>query len=208
MNNCFVYTHYRKGTKIPFYVGKGSGERHKSKCRRNKHWQYIVKKDNGFDSVISVNNMSHELAYLCESELIDKLKKQGYKLTNMTDGGEGQTGHSVNLGRITTLETKLLLRNANLGKKQSQETIDKRMATFVKIGYVPKPFDAKGVKNCNYKGGYITPNGVFETLEECAIGNNCTTKKVRINLYGNKCVKKGVVYTYPPKDGWTLKNRK
>lgn len=59
-----------------------------------------------------------------EVELIAKHRLAGMRLLNCTAGGGGQ------LGRVVSEETKEKLRRHNLGKKQSQETIDKRMKTF------------------------------------------------------------------------------
>ena len=79
--------------------------------------------------------LMNELAYLSEIELIDKFKKMGFQLTNMTNGGEGHLGLKVRLGDKLSDETKDKLRKANLGKKQSQDVIEKRKKTLKEIGY-------------------------------------------------------------------------
>ena len=100
-----------------------------------KYWHNVVNKDGGFISKRVVENVNDELAYLAEIELIDKFKRLGFKLVNMTEGGEGHKGLKVRLGIAVSEETKEKLRQANLGKKQSPETIKKRMETFKKINY-------------------------------------------------------------------------
>lgn len=206
MTSSYVYVHYRLGTEIPFYVGKGSSKcRHRSRQSRNRYWHFIVKKDGGFIAKKVVENVDDDMAYLAEVELIDKFKRLNYKLVNMTEGGEGHLGLKVRLGATLSDETKEKLRQANLGKKQSLETIQKRKETIKRIGFKPTPKLGFGPDNYQFKGGYITPNGVFDTLDQCALANDCTVKKVRINLYGNKCKVQGKMYFYPPKEGWSLK---
>jgi len=204
MNNSYVYVHYKKGTNVPFYVGKGSSKyRYNSSTSRNRYWHFVVKK-HGFDAIKIVDGIDDELAYLSEIELIDKFKKMGFQLTNMTNGGEGHLGLKVRLGDKLSDETKDKLRKANLGKKQSQDVIEKRKKTLKEIGFKPTTKHFLGEKNTNYKGQYVTPNGMFNSLSECAKGNNCTEKKVRINLYGNNCKVNGKIYQYPAKEGWSI----
>jgi hypothetical protein len=204
MNTAYVYVHTRITTGVPFYVGKGTKKRIDGKNKRNKHWHNIVKKDGGFNSYKLAENIDDELAYLVEVEAIEKFKFCGYRLANRTNGGEGQLGTHTNLGIKRTEKQKNHLRQINLGKKQSIETIEKRKETIKKIGYKPKKGNTKGEKNINFKGFYTTPNGVFASIADCANANNCSEKKVRMNLYGNNCVVKGKLYSYPPKDGWFL----
>lgn len=64
---------------------------------------------------------SWEAACKSEIETIKELKALGYKLVNMTDGGEG-----VTKGNKRSPETVEKLRLAPLGKKQSEETKRKR----------------------------------------------------------------------------------
>lgn len=199
----YVYVHFRLSNGSPFYVGKGSSKyRHKSRCSRNAYWHNVVNKEGGFKAEKIIDGIDDDLAYLCEIEAIELFKRRGFKLVNMTDGGEGHLGLKARLGVVVDWQTKEKLRQINLGHKQSQETIAKRIATFKKIGYKPKT--RKGKENGQYKGGYVTPAGVFDTLDECAENNNCTVKKVRMNLYGCSMMVKGKRYSYPPKDGWKL----
>ena len=211
INIAYVYVHTRLDNGLPFYVGKGKGNRYKNQMQRSIHWKNLVKKHNGFNYHKLVENIDDEFAYLIEQEVISKYKWLGYPLVNKTDGGEGVSGSSVNLGIPKTKEHKEKIRQANIGKKQSIETIKKRKESIqlkIKNGWI-NPFSRdnlkrKGVKNNNFKGFYQTPNGIFDSLESAAIGNNCTIKAVRIRVHGNKRTINNKTYTYPPVKGWYL----
>jgi len=88
----YVYEHTRNDTGLVFYVGKGCGQRLNSLNNRNRHWNYIVNKSGGFKAKIISKNIDEELILLAEQERIDQLKKLGYKLCNITNGGEGISG--------------------------------------------------------------------------------------------------------------------
>lgn len=88
----YIYEHIRNDTGAPFYVGKGSGARCKSKQGRNKWWHAIVAK-HGYSINIRLETQDEELAFLAEQEAIDKYRRIGVKLVNSTDGGEGISGH-------------------------------------------------------------------------------------------------------------------
>jgi len=84
----YVYEHIRKDTNIPFYVGKGKGYRANSTQNRNIYWKRVVEKA-GYTINYVAKGIDEELAYLCEQERIDQLKRLGCKLANLTVGGEG-----------------------------------------------------------------------------------------------------------------------
>ena len=98
----FVYTYsYPNG--MPFYVGKGSGRRHRvhychAKAGRNTHsWNIrIIRKllENGEEPVIRkiVDRVDEELAMLVEQEFISKYGRRDIGtgiLANCTAGGDG-----------------------------------------------------------------------------------------------------------------------
>lgn len=85
----FVYEHIRNDNRLPFYVGKGKGYRATSVQNRNIYWKRVVEKAGGYTVNYVAKDMDEELAYLCEQERIDQLKRLGCKLTNLTVGGEG-----------------------------------------------------------------------------------------------------------------------
>ena len=88
----YIYTHTRNDTNEPFYVGKGKGRRCFSLTGRNQYWHRVADK-HGYQIKIVADNLDEELAFLAEAECIDLYKRLGYKLVNMTDGGEGASGY-------------------------------------------------------------------------------------------------------------------
>ena len=91
----------------------------------NKHFYNAIKKygwDN-FSHEVLFDNLTEEEAKLMEQfyiALYDSFKN-GY---NRTLGGEGLLGYTP------TEETRIKLRNANIGKKPSPETIEKRIESL------------------------------------------------------------------------------
>lgn len=90
MNEFYVYAHYKPSTDVPFYIGKGKGKRAWKITGRNEHWGRTVNKY-GFEVKILYSNLSEKEAFEKEIELIETYKE--YNLTNMTNGGEGNTGY-------------------------------------------------------------------------------------------------------------------
>jgi len=89
MNRYYVYAHYKldgDGT-IPFYIGKGSRKRCKSKCR-SKYWTDIVSK-HGLSVEILKDGMSEEDAFIYEIQMISYYKSLGGCECNFTIGGDG-----------------------------------------------------------------------------------------------------------------------
>jgi len=84
----YVYEHIRNDTNAIFYVGKGKKERAYRVNNRNEYWKNIVNKT-GYTVRFVVKDVDEELAYLCEEERIDQLKKLGIKLANINAGGAG-----------------------------------------------------------------------------------------------------------------------
>lgn len=84
----YVYEHIRLDTNTVFYVGKGCGNRVRSKDKRNKHWHGVVNKA-GYESRVIFESNDEEFVFLAEQERIDQLRRLGFKLANKTDGGGG-----------------------------------------------------------------------------------------------------------------------
>jgi group I intron endonuclease len=95
MNDFYVYEWIRLDTNEPFYVGKGQGGRAYYPCR-NRYFNNIIKKL-GFENVAVVilhEGLTEEEALEYEVYYIAVYKDEfGFKLSNMTDGGEGITGY-------------------------------------------------------------------------------------------------------------------
>ena len=91
-----VYTHdlLLFGKRVPFYVGIGAPER-PYYMRRNKYHANVVAKYGAANIAVSVWNtgLTMEAACVVEKELIQFLKDEGLRLTNLTVGGDGTVGY-------------------------------------------------------------------------------------------------------------------
>jgi hypothetical protein len=87
-----VYIHLKEDTLEPFYVGKGKGERAFRTWNRNAFWKNVVNK-HGYLIKIIYEGISEEEAFALEKETISNLKEIGVTLTNLTNGGDGVSGH-------------------------------------------------------------------------------------------------------------------
>ncbi len=94
MNNFYVYVHYRNDNNVPFYVGKGSGNRYLCKKSRNQHWSNIVNKV-GYRVEIIEDNLTEEESFIREEYYIKFFGREDLNegtLVNFTNGGEGTSG--------------------------------------------------------------------------------------------------------------------
>lgn len=90
---CSIYQHRRADNGQIFYVGKASNPYRKVKTQnRNSRWHEIVKDAGGFVAEEVVSNVDEDLSLLAEQEYIDKLKKLGAPICNLTTGGQGRSG--------------------------------------------------------------------------------------------------------------------
>lgn len=151
----YLYTHTRLDTNEIFYVGIGSDNkfiRANSKNGRNIIWKRITNKTD-YKVDIILDNISWVDA--CKEEIV-LIKKYGRinlntgTLCNLTDGGEGSIGAIVSeatkkkmsikqsgpnnamFGKKFSEEYRKKLSVAKIGKKQSLETINKRVSKIKK----------------------------------------------------------------------------
>jgi len=110
----YTYCHTRNDTNKVFYIGKGKDNRAFHTHQRNKYWHHIVDKY-GFKSKILAYWNSEKEAFNHEKLLISCFKDMGYKLVNMSDGGEGQSGF------IHTQESKLKIKAKLTGKPKTEQ---------------------------------------------------------------------------------------
>jgi len=90
---CSIYQHRRADNGQIFYVGKASNPYRKLKTQnRNSRWHEIVNEAGGFTAEEIVSNVDEDLSLLAEQEYIDKLKKLGLPICNLTTGGQGRSG--------------------------------------------------------------------------------------------------------------------
>ena len=189
MSQFYVYEHITKDTNAVFYVGKGTGYRSGSKSDRNIHWKRVAKK-HGFTVNIVAQNLDEELAFLCEQERIDQLRRLGVKLCNYTDGGEGISGHKHSEETKKKLSEKAIGRNVghtfNVGRKQTKEWKEKI---------------SKSLFGNKYRLGIPHTKESIEKIKFHSAGkNNTMYGKIRItNGFENKIILPND--TIP--DGWT-----
>ncbi len=142
-SNFYVYVHSRLNTGAPFYVGKGHARRAYTIKSRSQHWKNIVAKDGGWHVNFIAERVDEELAFLAEMEAIDKYRRLGVRLINLTDGGDGVSGYRPtkpphNKGKPMSEKMKAHLSATakargilppiewNRGGKTPQEVIEKR----------------------------------------------------------------------------------
>lgn len=151
----YTYAHFKKDDSTIFYIGKGKKGREAVRQGRNKHWVNTVNKHGLNVEKLAGWNTEQE-AFNHEKFLIWCFKDMGYKLVNMTDGGEGVSNPSnetrqkmsasqlkrnrklteehkaavslANKGRPLSLEHRKKISEAHKGKKRSPEAIAKMSA--------------------------------------------------------------------------------
>ena len=90
----YIYLHI-KPNGVPFYVGKGTGNRAYVFNRKyNPHYTRILLK-HGHDNirVLVIPCQSEQHAFQAEIDCIAKLRRAGCRLCNITEGGEGAVGY-------------------------------------------------------------------------------------------------------------------
>lgn len=107
----YVYVWYNDDADVPFYVGKGCGDRYKraQKSHRSQYFWNVYNKHHCHSEII-IDHLSEKEAFEKEIETIKQLKEKGFTLVNHTDGGEGSTG------RIITEEYREKYRKMNSGE--------------------------------------------------------------------------------------------
>jgi hypothetical protein len=139
MNEYYVYAYLRKKDGTPYYIGKGKGKR-----AYNLHGNHIMVPPK--DRIIFLEtDLSENEAFIKESEYISKYGRKDLgtgTLRNLSNGGEGNSGHKHSLetrkklsnilyeqwsdGRRTMSEEhKVTLSKIHLGKNVSEETREK-----------------------------------------------------------------------------------
>ena len=211
--NFYVYEHTRNDTGLVFYVGKGSGQRLNigkfGGGRRNPHWKHIVAKAGGFEAKKIVDALDNELANLAEMERIDQLRRLGYKLANITDGGDGTTGHKL----TEDAKRRIVETRAKTYKKENHHRFGKFGKDNPMYGFKKSENARKGMSdNCCMKRPEVVAKisgansllaktveydgQIFKTINDLAkhLGINRSTLGVRMHRnpekYGIKVVGK------------------
>lgn len=133
----YTYAHYKPEGGL-FYIGKGAKNRAYDMKMRNVYWKNVVAKYGQPIVEILANWKTEQEALDHEKLLISSFKDMGFKLANLTNGGEGVSGYkhtqkaiqkmrgrtgekSPMFGKPKSAEVKLKISQAKTGKKQTEE---------------------------------------------------------------------------------------
>lgn len=131
----YTYAHSKPDGTI-FYIGKGRKNRAYDLVKRNVYWKRVVEKYGQPTVEILANWKTEAEAFDHEILLISCFKDMGYKLANLTNGGEGSTGFKHSQESIEKI-VKIKTENPSkywLGKSRSQETKDKISKALMGVG--------------------------------------------------------------------------
>ena len=131
MQTHYTYCHTRNDTGKIFYIGKGVKYRANATKNRNKYWKNIVEK-HGYSIEILAYWQSEKEALDHEKLLISCFKDMGYKLANLTDGGEGSTGWNPSIETRQKMSNSRKNLSQELRKKLSVASKGKNNAFFGK----------------------------------------------------------------------------
>ena len=95
-NNFYVYLHIKATDGTPFYVGKGRGDRHKSKHTRSPRWKEIVD-TYGYDIIFLETDLTEEEAYSKEEYWIDRIGRSDLDKGTLINGSNG--GQNITMTR-------------------------------------------------------------------------------------------------------------
>lgn len=128
----YIYLHHRLDTGEVFYVGKGTRTNNKqygraySRHTRSKLWTSVAAKA-GYSVAIIADFFDEADAFCLERQLISQHGRRHLvagPLVNMTDGGEGMSGH------VPSAQTKAKRRSSMIGRILSQITRDRISASL------------------------------------------------------------------------------
>jgi group I intron endonuclease len=209
---------YRSSDEEPFNIGKGHGDRAWDTSGRNDHWKKVVKK-RGFRYILIEQGLTEQQALDREVYWIAYYKERDCAECNKTIGGEGVSGYrhtdeakqKMSLSgkgkkkpdsmrkktsermrnRIVTSETLKRMSEANLGKKQSEETKKKQQiaSTQIAIEKGTKPFLV-----INENDGSIVGEGI--AINEVAKRLNFEHRCIQRCLTGKRKHHKGHLFIY------------
>ena len=136
-----------------------------SKIRNHKNnWLLSLKNNNLKPEMVTIDECEDDSWVLLEQWYIELFKSWGYKLTNLTKGGEGAYGYKHteeskqkmshgNKGKIISLETREKISKAVKGRKYSDEIKIKASQVAKKRGISPETRD-KMVESRKRNGNY------------------------------------------------------
>lgn len=188
MNDYYVYVHRRASDNLPFYVGKGKGRRawQITGKSRNPHWHKVNKK-HGLIVELVFENLTEEESFDLEKNTILEFSYFGFPLTNMSSGGEGNSGLQF------TDEQRLRISD-NL---KSKRYFDK----------VRKPIDVKRPSAYGDKNHFADKKPYTFIRLSDGFEVTCNRHELCSEFGVNRDIIKKLFYTIPRKsaDGWKLK---
>lgn len=189
----YVYVD-RTSDGIPFYVGKGSGNRKNILNRNKKH--FWVSKKYGFDRTIEFENLIESRAFELEIELIKSFDTHNpdpfdYSDTrcNMTLGGDGASGykHSEEARSLMSKraqnrspETIEKMRIAALNRPPATEETRKKISEIVKNR---SPEIIEKIRESS-KGRHSSPSEETREKMRIAMKSSSVRKKISESLKG------------------------
>lgn len=150
----YIYTswHHDTGYPVCFYVGKGSKSRVSSERGRSVFWWRVANK-HGYTNVVVKSELTETEAFELERSLIKSIGRRDLgmgTLVNMTDGGEGASGH------VLSDETKAKMSATTTGRKLSedhcQRISDGRKGMKFSVAHKKKLSEARMGKTSPRKG--------------------------------------------------------
>lgn len=138
----YLYVHYRQDKSEAFYIGIGTKYRNKDYNRamcykkRSEFWKKVCNKTRYNVMIISESDnkqeiIDQEVNYI---KLLGKKKDKKGTLVNITDGGEGMTGHKI----VWTEDMKNKIREANKKRIVSDSTREKLRIALKNRGVINK----------------------------------------------------------------------
>jgi hypothetical protein len=179
----YVYAYYVPGEFLPFYIGKGRGNRFKTRLYGScgeasgmmKNKLLKLKREGIRPLVLKLyTNLTEEKAFEKERMLIKLYGRRDIGtgcLCNHTDGGEGQSG------RIFSEESRKKMSESHKGKKPTPEANANMIAAVLKVR--ARPVELFDVKTSEVVERYVS---VREAGRKLGVGHALIGYRIRRGL--------------------------